>query len=131
MQNKVVTLDNSDKNLDILIKVGRKAWTILTKGAENLDNFDSQQKVKWLQPIDIQLLIKNTAQSQLIEAQANRDSKVSLIVFHISIVENYISKNFENVGYISRVGFIAIINSQKGDHSNLVIAYICWHVILP
>jgi len=32
-------------------------------------------------------------------------------------------KNFENVGYIPGVGFIAIINSQKGDYSNLAIAY--------
>ncbi len=66
----------------------------------------------------------DTAWSQLIEAQANRDSKVSLIVFDISLVENSILKNFENVGYIPGVGFIAIINSQKkGDYSNLAIAY--------
>ena len=38
----------------------------------------------------------DTAWSQLIEAQANRDSKVSLIVFDISLVENSILKNFEN-----------------------------------
>ena len=65
----------------------------------------------------------DTAWSQLIEAQANRDSKVSLIVFDISLVDNSILKNFENVGYIPSIGLVAIINSQKGDYSNLAIAY--------
>jgi hypothetical protein len=65
----------------------------------------------------------DTAWSQLIEAQANRDSKVSLIVFDISLVDNSILKIFDNVGFIPSVGFIAIINSQKGDYSNLAIAY--------
>jgi len=65
----------------------------------------------------------DTAWSQLIEAQANRDSKVSIIVFDISLVDNSILKNFENVGYIPSIGFVAVINSQKGDYSNLAIAY--------
>lgn len=65
----------------------------------------------------------DTAWSQLIEAQANREGKVSLIVFDISLVDNSILKNFENVGYIQGIGFVAIINSQKGDYSNLSIAY--------
>ncbi len=65
----------------------------------------------------------DTAWSQLIEAQANRDSKISIIVFDISLVDNSILKNFENVGYIPSVGFVAVINSQKGDYSNLEIAY--------
>src|SRR5690606_26530524 len=55
----------------------------------------------------------DTAWSQLIEAQANRDSKVSLIVFDISLVDISILKNFENVGYIPGIGLVAIINSQK------------------
>lgn len=65
----------------------------------------------------------DTAWSQLIEAQANRDAKVSMIVFDISLVDNSILKNFDNVGYIPEIGFVAIINSQKGDYSNLAIAY--------
>lgn len=65
----------------------------------------------------------DTVWSQLIETQANRDSKVSLIVFDISLVDNSILKNFENVGFIAGIGLVAIINSQKGDYSNLAIAY--------
>ena len=66
----------------------------------------------------------DTAWSQLIEAQANRDAKVSLIVFDISLVDNSVVREFDNVGYIPGVGLVAIINSQKGDYSNLAIAYL-------
>lgn len=59
----------------------------------------------------------------MIEAQANRESKVSMIVFDLSLVDNSILKNYENVGFIPGIGFIAIIDSQKGDYSNLAIAY--------
>jgi hypothetical protein len=65
----------------------------------------------------------DTAWNQLLEAQANRDAKVSLIVFDISLVDNSILKQFENVGYIPGIGFVAIVNSKKGDYSNLTIAY--------
>ncbi|RYE49970.1 MAG: hypothetical protein EOP48_20620, partial [Sphingobacteriales bacterium] len=65
----------------------------------------------------------DTAWSQLLEAQANRDAKASIIVFDISLVDNSVLKQFDNVGYIPGVGLVAIINSQKGDYSNLAIAY--------
>jgi len=85
--------------------------------------FDKSIRLGEIESKDIFTRKSDTAWSQLIEAQANRDSKVSLIVFDISLIENSILKNFENVGYIPGVGFIAIINSQKGDYSNLAIAY--------
>lgn len=65
----------------------------------------------------------DTAWSQLIEAQANRDGKVSIIVLDISGVDNSILNAVENVRYVSQVGFIAIVDSQKNDYSNLAIAY--------
>ncbi|WP_339810359.1 hypothetical protein [uncultured Imperialibacter sp.] len=65
----------------------------------------------------------DTTWSQLIEAQANREAKVSLIVFDISLVDNSVLKSFDNVGYIPGVGLVAIVDSQKGDYSNLGIAY--------
>ncbi|WP_264564692.1 hypothetical protein [Flavobacterium sp. N3904] len=85
--------------------------------------FDKSIRFGDIQTKDVFNRKSDTAWSQLIEAQANRDAKVSLIVFDISLVENSILKNFENVGYIPEVGFVAIINSQKGDYSNLAIAY--------
>jgi hypothetical protein len=85
--------------------------------------FDKSVRLGDIESKDIFTRKSDTAWSQLIEAQANRESKVSLIVFDISLVENSVLKKFENVGYIPGVGFIAIINSQKGDYSNLAIAY--------
>lgn len=85
--------------------------------------FDKSVRFGDIETKDIFTRKSDTAWSQLIEAQANRDAKVSLIVFDISLVENSILKNFENVGYIPGIGFVAIINSQKGDYSNLAIAY--------
>lgn len=85
--------------------------------------FDKSVRLGDIENKDIFTRKSDTAWSQLIEAQANRDSKVSMIVFDLSLVENSILKNFENVGYIPGIGFIAIINSQKGDYSNLAIAY--------
>lgn len=85
--------------------------------------FDKSVRLGDIESKDIFTRKSDSAWSQLIEAQANRDSKVSLIVFDISLIENSILKNFENVGYIAGIGFIAVINSQKGDYSNLAIAY--------
>lgn len=65
----------------------------------------------------------DTAWSQLIEAEANREGKGSIIVFDRSLVDNSILKYAENVSYISGIGFITIVDSQKGDYSNLTIAY--------
>lgn len=85
--------------------------------------FDKSVRLGDIESKDVFTKKADTAWSQLIEAQANRDSKVSLIVFDVSLVENSILKNFENVGYIPSIGFVAIINSQKGDYRNLAIAY--------
>lgn len=85
--------------------------------------FDKSVKLGSIDTKDIFIRKTDTAWSQLIESNANRNSKVSLIVFDISLVDNSILKFCENVGYIPEIGFIAIIDSQKGDYSNLVIAY--------
>jgi len=85
--------------------------------------FDKSVKLGEIETKDIFIRKTDTAWSQLIESDANRNSKVSLIVFDISLVDNAILKFTENVGYIPEIGFVAIINSQKGDYTNLFIAY--------
>ena len=85
--------------------------------------FDKSIRLGDIESKDIFTRKVDTAWSQLIEAKANRDAKVSIIVFDISLVDNSILKNYENVGYIPEIGFVAIVNSQKGDYSNLAIAY--------
>lgn len=85
--------------------------------------FDKSVRLGDIETKDLFTRKTDTAWSQLLEAQANRDSKVSIIVFDISLVDNSVLREFENVGYIPGVGLVAIINSQKGDYSNLAIAY--------
>ncbi|MEO7213336.1 hypothetical protein [Mucilaginibacter sp.] len=85
--------------------------------------FDKSIKVGEIESKDVFLKHTDTAWSQLIESQANRDAKISLIVFDVSLVDVTVLKQFENVGYIPGIGMVAVVNSQKGDYSNLVIAY--------
>jgi hypothetical protein len=85
--------------------------------------FDKSVRLGDIETKDLFTRKTDTAWSQLLEAQANRDAKVSMIVFDISLVDNSVLREFENVGYIPGVGMVAIINSQKGDYSNLAIAY--------
>lgn len=85
--------------------------------------FDKSIKLGNIESKDVFTRKYDTAWSQLIESDANRASKVSIIVFDISLVDNSILKIFENVGFIQSIGFVAIIDSQKGDYSNLAIAY--------
>ena len=85
--------------------------------------FDKSVKLGDIETKDIFIRKTDTAWSQLIEAQANREAKVSLIVFDKALIDNSILKNYENVGFLPAVGFIAVIDSQRGDYSNLAIAY--------
>lgn len=85
--------------------------------------FDKSLKLGDIESKDIFIRKTDTAWSQLIEAQANREAKVSLIVFDKALIDNSILKNYENVGFLPGVGFIAVIDSQRGDYSNLAIAY--------
>jgi hypothetical protein len=85
--------------------------------------FDKSIKLGDIASKDVFIRKTDTAWSQLIEADANRGSKISIIVFDISIVDGSILKVFDTVGFLPGVGFVVIIDSQKGDYSNLAIAY--------
>jgi hypothetical protein len=85
--------------------------------------FDKSIKLGDIANKDVFIRKTDTAWSQLIEADANRGSKISIIVFDISIVDGSILKVVDSVGFIPGVGFMVIIDSQKGDYSNLAIAY--------
>ncbi len=84
--------------------------------------FDKSIKLGDIASKDVFIRKTDTAWSQLIEADANRGSKISIIVFDISIVDGSILKFVDSVGFIPGVGFVVIIDSQKGDYSNLEIA---------
>jgi hypothetical protein len=85
--------------------------------------FDKGIRLGDIQSKDIFTKNSDTAWSQLLEAQANRDGKVSIIVFDISLIDNSILSVVQDVKFIPSVGFIAIIDSNKGDYKNLAIAF--------
>ena len=85
--------------------------------------FDKSMRLGDIDSKDIFTRKSDTAWSQLIEAEANREGRVSLIVFDKEIVDTNISRKFEDVGFIPSIGFVAIIDSQRGNYSNLAIAY--------
>jgi len=85
--------------------------------------FDKSLKLGDIENKDIFTKKSDTAWSQLIEAQANREAKISMIVFDRALIDNSILKNYENVGFLPAIGFIVVVDSQRGDYSNLAIAY--------
>ncbi len=85
--------------------------------------FDKSISLGEIQTKNIFTKKSDTATSQLIEADANRDSKAAIIVFDNSCVDNSILRKTDSVAYIAGVGFICIVDTQKGDYTNLLIAY--------
>ena len=85
--------------------------------------FDKSIRLGDIQTKDVFAKKSDTAWSQLLEAQANRDGLVGIIVFDVSLVDNSVLSAVQDVRFIPGIGFIAIIDSQKGDYRNLAIAY--------
>ncbi len=66
----------------------------------------------------------DTALSQLIEAQANRDCDQAIIVFDKSSVAPALLKLIGNIAFRPQYGFIVIVDSLRGDYQNLGLAYL-------
>ena len=66
----------------------------------------------------------DTAWSQLLETRANRDCPFAIIVFDREIAHKQVLDQVDDVGFFPGIpGFIAIVDSQKGDYRNLLLAY--------
>lgn len=85
--------------------------------------FDKSIRIGDIQSKDIFTKASDTAWSQLLEAKANRDAKVSIIVLDASLIDSTIASAVNGVKYIPAIGFVAIIDSSRGDYNNLSIAY--------
>ena len=109
----------SNKTGDIICEIdasGRKTIAIeckLNKSVKlgDIKNYDAFTKTK------------DTAWSQLIEADYNRGSNCSIIVFDRALLDGSITSFTDNVAYIPQVGFVVIVDSQAGNYTNLAIAY--------
>jgi hypothetical protein len=85
--------------------------------------FDKSIRLGDIQTKDVFTRKADTAWSQLLEAQANRDGQAGIIVFDASLVDNSILAAVQDLKFLPGIGLIAIIDSQKGDYRNLAIAY--------
>ena len=66
----------------------------------------------------------DTAWSQLVEAKANREANEAVIVFDRSSINPALLKKVGGIAYIPKIGFIAVIDSLRGDFENLGAAYL-------
>ena len=85
--------------------------------------FDKSYKWGDIRDKDVFVKKADTAWSQILEAKANRQSRVGVIVFDRSLVDKSITDRVENAGFVKGVGFVAIVDSQRGDYSNLALVY--------
>lgn len=85
--------------------------------------FDKSIRLGDISSKDIFTRRSDTAWSQLLEAQVNRNGVISIIVFDASSADGSILNAVQNIKFIPSVGFIVIVDSQKGNYSNLAISY--------
>lgn len=85
--------------------------------------FDKSIKLGDIASKDVFIRKTDTAWSQLIESSANRGTHISIMVFDISLIDGSILKITEDVAFIPGIGFIVVIDSQKGNYTKLGIAY--------
>lgn len=86
--------------------------------------FDKSVRMGELEKTQISTRKSDTIWSQLIESELNRSGKTSIIVLDIAIIDSVVEREVQNVKYIPSVGFVVIVDSQKGDFNNLAIAYV-------
>lgn len=85
---------------------------------------DKGKKIGDVTDRDVDKNRADSAWSQLIEARANRGAPAAIIVHDVAMCEPSILKFADgHVGYIPNVGFVAVVDSQRGDYTSLVIAY--------
>jgi len=66
----------------------------------------------------------DTALGQLVEAQANRECTQAIIVFDRSSINAALLKRVKNINYEPQYGFLVVVDSLRGDYSNLGLAYL-------
>lgn len=109
----------SNKTGDIVCEVeGRDDKRIVIES-----KFDKSLSLGDIRSKDVFSSGADTAWSQLIEAQANRNGKTAIIVFDVSSVNTSVLKAVQNVRFVPQIGFCVIVDSGKGDYTNLIIAY--------
>ena len=85
--------------------------------------FDKSIRLGEFSKISILNRKSDTIFGQLIESEVNRDARASIIVLDVSVVDAGVLREIQNVKYYEPMGFVVVVDSQRGDLSNLSIAY--------
>lgn len=86
--------------------------------------FDKSIRLGEIEDIDWYGNKFDTALSQLIEAQANRQCDQAIIVFDRSSIAPALLKVIGNIAFRPQYGFIVVVDSLRGDYQNLGLAYL-------
>jgi len=86
--------------------------------------FDKSIRLGEIEDIDWYGNKFDTALSQLIEAQANRQCDEAIIVFDRSSIVPSLLKVIGNIAFRPQYGFIVVVDSLRGDYQNLGLAYL-------
>lgn len=65
----------------------------------------------------------NNIWGQLVEARANREAKQSIIAIEKNLITGNLAKELDIVHFIPNIGFVALIDTQRGDYLGVIIAY--------
>lgn len=85
--------------------------------------FDKGIRLGDIRTKDVFARSTDTAWSQLLEAQVNRNGQVGVIVLDAALVDNSVFTEVQDLKYIPEIGFVVIVDSLRGDYRNLAVAY--------
>lgn len=108
-----------NKTGDILCAVGGNADARIAIECK----FDKGIRLGDIRSKDVFAKSSDTAWSQLLESQANRDGQAGIIVLDVALADSSVLAEVDDLKFIPGVGFIAIVDSARGDYRNLAIAY--------
>lgn len=107
-----------NKTGDVAIKVNGDESSVIAIESK----FDKAKRLGLIESKDI-FSKGDTAVSQLLEASLNRRAQHSIIVFDESAVDAKLKEQVGAAKYIPHVGFVCIIDLERGDFESLFICY--------
>lgn len=85
--------------------------------------FDKSIRYGEIEKRDVAIRRMDTVWSQLLETAVNRAGRAAIIVLDSALIDASVLAKVDSVGYIKHIGFVAIVDSQSGNYTNLAIAY--------
>ena len=107
-----------NKTGDLILKVEGKDETTLVIEVK----FDKGMSLGEFEETDSLARTKDTALSQLFEANANRRAQLSVIVFDENRVAEGLKNKVNGIKWIPNAGFVVIIDHERYNYTNLLVA---------